>query len=36
VLESIRKGDGRWEEDVPVEVAMVIRERGLFGMRKAG
>ena len=31
VLDSIRKGDGAWEDAVPEPVARLVRERGLFG-----
>jgi hypothetical protein len=35
VFEAIRKGDDGWEEAVPEAVAARIRERGLFGWRRA-
>ena len=31
VLDQIRSGDAAWEKSVPLEVARIIRERGLFG-----
>jgi hypothetical protein len=30
----IRKGDERWKELVPAEVARIISERGYFGLEK--
>ncbi len=35
VLTQIRKGDAKWEEKVPPEVAQIIKQRGLFGLNSA-
>jgi hypothetical protein len=31
VIEKIKSGDAQWEKMVPPEVALLIKERGLFG-----
>jgi hypothetical protein len=36
VLRLIREGDSAWEKMVPDAVAALIRERGMFGYRRAG
>ena len=35
VIQQIQKGDPAWSDQVPSEVAEVIRERGFFGHRRA-
>ena len=34
VIEQIKSGDPAWSDQVPPEVAEVIRRRGFFGYRK--